>query len=421
MKSARNPSFPNWNTRQVALATFFVVAVGLAFWLLFRFRSVILILFASILIGMALQPMVQWLTRRGIVRNLSLAIVYLILILLIGSVIWVLVPLIVEQSSALIISLPDIYIQLRAALMKSNSSILQNFAWQMPSDMRLLMNNATQAPADLNAVENVLGIVGSLLKTILAAIAVFLLTSFWILDGARTIAGLLLYLPKRFRIPTEDVLGQIEKRVGAFLRGQFLLSLSIAILALISYLIIGLPNALVLALIAGIFEAVPIFGPALGAIPALLVAFSLNPTLVVWVLLATVVMQGLENYLLVPRIMGSAVGVNPVITLLLLATFSSLLGLPGALLAIPSAAILQLLLSRFVIDRQKETWKIEDGRDASSALNYELQELVMDIRKQIRHKEMRADSESDQLEDEIEAVALSVRVLLDHDRLESGS
>lgn len=412
MKKTDIIPLPHWNTRQVVYATLFVVAVGMGFWLLFRFRVVILLLFTAIILGMALHPLLDWFTRRGISRNFGLALVYILLIAIIAGLIVMLVPMIVEQSSALIVTLPEIYSDLRAALLKSPSTILLNIALRTPSDLRLVMSNVSTQPADFSAVETVFKLTGSLFNGFLALIAVFLLTSFWILESDRTLMTLILFLPQRYRVEAESLFNQIEKRVGAFVRGQFLLSLSIAILAFISYTIIGLPNTLVLALVAGIFEAVPIFGPALGAIPAVLVAYSLDPSLVIWVVVSTLVMQGLENYLLVPRIMSASVGVNPLITLLLLATFSSLLGLPGALLAIPSAAILHLLLYRFVINRERPAWEPGEGRGVNSALRYEIRELINDVRKQLRRKKTKVNSESDQVEDEIEEIAIALEHLL---------
>ena len=120
-------------------------------------------------------------------------------------------------------------------------------------------------------------------------------------------------------------------------------------MSLMAYLIIGLPHALVLAIVAGVLEAVPVFGPVLGAIAPMLVALSVDPAQMVWVLLAAVVIQQSENYLLVPRIMDRSVGVNAVVTLLAIAGFSALEGLAGAVLAIPMAAIIQLLLDRYVL------------------------------------------------------------------------
>ena len=103
----------------------------------------------------------------------------------------------------------------------------------------------------------------------------------------------------------------METKVGFYIAGQGILCLVIGIMALVAYRLIGLPNALVLALIAGVLEAVPMIGPLLGAIPAALVALSIAPDKLIWVIVATVVIQQLENSLLVPRVMRKRWGSIP--------------------------------------------------------------------------------------------------------------
>ncbi len=383
--------------------------------MLYRYRMVILILFTAIILGMALRPMVDRLMQRGISRSWSLGLVYALILSLLIVVVWMLVPVIISQSSELIVSLPDIYQQLRKFLLTSHSMIFFNIGINMPMDIRLILNKTQPVSQNLDEVGRVIQISASLLKGFLASLAVFLLMSFWILESDRTIANLILYLPQRYRSSGEALIKSVEMRVAAFIRGQFFLCLSIAILALVSYLIIELPNALVLALIAGILEAIPIFGPALGAVPAILIAYSLEPQKVIWVIISIITMQGLENYLLVPRIMGASVGVNPIITLLVMVTFSSLLGLPGALLAIPFAAIFQLLMDRLVLSRDLSSRKIQDGRGTFSALRYDLDELVGDVRKQLRKKDERSSEKIDDVEDEIETIAFQLEQLLEED------
>ncbi|MFT3892049.1 MAG: AI-2E family transporter [Anaerolineales bacterium] len=128
--------------------------------------------------------------------------------------------------------------------------------------------------------------------------------------------------------------------------------------AAIFYSFIGLPYALVLGVVAGIMEMIPIFGPALGAIPALLTALSIDPQKAIWVLISTGIIQASENIWLVPRIMKNSMGVNPIIILLSLVAFSSIFGFPGAVLAIPLAAMIQLILDRIVAS----TTEISDGQ-----------------------------------------------------------
>ena len=115
---------------------------------------------------------------------------------------------------------------------------------------------------------------------------------------------------------------------------------------------IGLPSPLVLGLLAGVFEAVPVVGPILGAVLPVLLALSVDPSKVIWVVVATIVIQQAEGHLLVPRVMDKAVGVSPIVTILAILAFSTLFGLPGAVLAIPLAALIQILLNYAVLQRE---------------------------------------------------------------------
>ena len=207
----------------------------------------------------------------------------------------------------------------------------------------------------------------------------------------------------------------METKVGFYIAGQGVLCLVIGIMALVAYLLIGLPNALVLALVAGVLEAVPMIGPLLGAIPAAVIALSIAPSKLVWVIVATIVIQQLENSLLVPRVMRKAVGVNPFVSLLAIFAFSSLFGIAGALMAIPMAAIIQLLLDRFVFHPAAMEPEVSTGRDYASRLRYEAQDLAQDLRKQARLKKGGSDlrvKQIDQVMDEIETITTDLDALL---------
>jgi len=164
-----------------------------------------------------------------------------------------------------------------------------------------------------------------------------------------------------------------------------------------------------------VLEAIPMIGPLLGAIPAALVALSIAPDKLVWDIVATVVIQQLENSLLVPRVMSKAVGVNPFVTLLALFAFSSLFGLAGALMAVPMAAIIQLVLNRFVFHPAAMEPEVSAGRDYASRLRYDAQDLAQDLRKQARLKKGGSDlriKQIDQVMDEIETITTDLDALL---------
>jgi predicted PurR-regulated permease PerM len=260
-----------------------------------------------------------------------------------------------------------------------------------------------------------LGYITGVSKALFISIVVMVLAFYWTLDGPRIIQSFLMLIPQDQRESISELIVAMETKVGFFIAGQGVLCLVIGIMALIAYLLIGLPNALVLALMAGVLEAVPMIGPLLGAVPAALVALSIAPDKLIWVIVATVVIQQLENSLLVPRVMRRAVGVNPFVTLLALFAFSSLFGIAGAFMAIPMAAIIQLLLNRFVFHPAAMEPEASAGRDYASRLRYEAQDLAQDLRKQARLKKEGSDQDVKQIDhvmDEIEGITTDLDSLL---------
>jgi len=149
----------------------------------------------------------------------------------------------------------------------------------------------------------------------------------------------------------------------------------------------------------------------LGAVPAVLIALSVSPAKAIYVVAASLVIQELENHLLVPRVMKRSVGVNSMVTLLALLAFTPLLGLMGAILAIPMAAIVQLFINRFVLTPLQTEIQPTNGRDQLSRLRYEAQELTLDVRKQMREND-HIDGSEQEVVDSLESIALELDQLL---------
>ncbi len=405
----------DWTFRRVVWATLVLVVVFLGFWILYRFYQVVFILFIAILIGTVIRPVVTWLYRRGLPRIAGVILVYLLLLALLISFVLLLFPLIVEQGATIVAAVPGYYQGLREEMVNSTNQLIVHLSGFLPAALPSLEPIQQTGQQVLASAGQALGYVASAANIIFITIAVLLLTFHWTLDGPRTIQSLLLLVPKGRRGSISELISAMETKVGFYIAGQGVLCLVIGILALVAYLLIGLPNALVLALVAGMLEAVPMVGPLLGAIPAAVVALSIAPSRLVWVIIATVVIQMLENNLLVPRVMRRAVGVNPFVSLLAIFAFSSLFGIAGALLAIPMAAIIQLLLDRFVFHPEALESEASAGRDLASRLRYEAQDLAQDLRKQARLKKggsVLRVKQVDQVMDEIEAITTDLDALL---------
>jgi predicted PurR-regulated permease PerM len=396
-------------------ATLVLVFVALSFWLLYRFNQVVFIVFIAIVMGTVIRPAVTWLHRRGLPRIAGVILVYLLLLALLISFVLLLFPLIVEQGTTIAAAVPGYYQSLREWMVNYPNQLIVRLSEFLPATLPGLEPVQQTGQQMLASAGKALGYVISAANIIFTATAVLLLAFHWTLDGPRTIRSLLLLLPKDQRESSSELISAMETKVGSYIVGQGVLCLVIGILALIAYLLIGLPNALVLALVAGVLEAVPMIGPLLGAIPAALVALSIAPVKLIWVIVATVIIQQLENSLLVPRVMRRAVGVNPFVSLLALFAFSSLFGIAGALMAIPMAAIIQLLLDRFVFHPGTMESEVSAGRGYASRLRYEAQDLAQDLRKQARLKIGGSDlrvKQIDQVMDEIEAMTTDLDALL---------
>lgn len=404
---------PDWSTRQVVTATLFVVAVSLAFWLVYRFRLVLFILFIAIVLGTAIRPAVQWLNRRGLPRPAGVMVMYALILLILVGFILLVIPLITREAAQIGTEMPEYYQDLRSAMIGSSSRLIRIIGFQLPPQLFYFLQQEQQTGGEtLDRVTQSFLIAGLIGRSLFVVLAVFLLGFYWTLDSERVLRTILFLFPRRQREETRELIAEVESLLGSFIRGQSILVLAITIASLAAYLIIGLPYALVLAAFAGIMEVVPIIGPTLGAIPAVFVALSLDPPKVIWVVLATVLIQGLENYFLVPRVMGKSVGVSPFVILLSLAAFTSLIGLPGALLAIPMAAILQIIMERLVFSEPADDKNLS-GRDYLSKLRLEAQDLTRDIRMQLRQKDAPPDDTSDQIEDQIELITRDLDDLLE--------
>lgn len=403
--------------RRVVWATLVLAAVALSFWLLYRFYQVVFILFIAILMGTVIRPLVGWLQRRGIPRVGGVLLIYSSLLALSIGFVLLLFPLIVEQSATITAAVPGYYETLHAWMGSFSNQFVVQLSAFLPAELPSLGLELVEqtGPEMVASAGQALGYVTGAIEVAFFAIVILLLTFHWTLDGPRTLQSALLLVPKDRRESLSDLIAAMESTVGFYIAGQGILCLVVGLLSLVAYLLLGLPNALVLALVAGLLEAVPMVGPLLGAIPAGVVALAIAPTRLIWVIVVSVVIQQLENNLLVPRIMRKAVGVNPFVSLLALFAFSSLFGIAGALMAIPTAAMLQLLLNRFVFGPEAAELEATPGRGTASRLRYKAQDLVQDLRKQARLTKsgsLLRVNQLDQVMDEIETITTELDALL---------
>ena len=405
----------NWTFRKVMWATLVLVLVALSFWFFYRFNQVVFMLFVAIVLGTVIRPIVTWLHQRGISQTLGAILVFILLILLLISFMLLLFPLIFQQVSTITAALPGYYQSMREWMVTNSNQLILSLSQFLPPTLPWLTPIRQTGPQILVSAEQALGYVVAAAQAIFISTVILLLAFYWTLMGTRTIQSLLRLVPKERRKSMGDLVFAMETKVGSYIAGQGVLCLAIGIMSLIAYLIIGLPNILVLALIAGVLEVVPMIGPLLGAIPAGIIALSIAPSKVIWVIVATIIIHQSENYLLVPRVMRKAEVVNQFVALLAIFAFSSFFGIAGALMAIPMAAIIQLILDQFIFHPAKKEMEVSTGRDYASRLRYEAEDLVQNLNKQARlmkRGSVQKIKQIDQVMDEIESITTDLDTLL---------
>ena len=379
MKSPSSERVVTWTTSQVVLATIFVVCVFLTFWLLYRLRDVLFLFFVAIVVGTAIRPAVDWLHRRGVPRATGVIVLYILIAGVLIGFLAMILPLLADQATEISRTLPEYYTSFRGALVDSGNRLLQNIGLRLPTQISILVNRTPNTEEVVDQVGQTFLYINLVLKGLLGTLVVFLLAYYWTQEGNFILRSLLRITPPQRKKNIREFLQLAEMKLGGYIRGQGLLCLAVGVTAFIAYLLIGLPYTLVLAIFAGVMEMVPIFGPALGAVPALLVALSIDPSKAIWVVVATTLIQLLENTVLVPRIMKHSVGVNPIITLLSLIAFGSVFGFVGALLALPLAAIIQLLVSRVMLTAAENARKSQEKEAQIQSLIRESQELMQTL------------------------------------------
>jgi predicted PurR-regulated permease PerM len=408
---------------QVALLTLALLLGILFFWQAWELRYMLFALLAALMLHTGMQPAVHALERRGVNRRIGVALVYIALLLVVIGILLMLVPMLSSQFARLIERIPEYYAMVRTLLLNSGIEFFQRLAitLPMPSNMQQVESivlESTGGASSAPAGAGIFAVIGGVVQGIFITLAVFAIGFYLTIDRDRIVTSWLLRMDAARRESTRSLVDEVEGKVGAFIRGQLILCTVIGLFSFAAYLLIGLPYAPALGALAFIFEAVPMVGPLLSAIPAVIVAATMGPDKLLWVIVAVSVIQVAENNILVPRVMDRAVGVNAMVSLLAIVAFSFLFGILGAILAIPLAATIQVLLNRYVFAEADEASEEMTeganvyGRASLDYLRLQAAGLAQDVRKQFRASTEEASSETDSIEDEIELTAIDIYNLL---------
>jgi predicted PurR-regulated permease PerM len=328
-----------------ALVTYGVVAVlaGIvALYSAFLLRQVLLLLYVAGLLAIGISPSVRWLERRSaerrIPRWIAILFIYLGLLLMVTLTLLLVVPPLAKQAQDLWTNLPA-YADTLQRWLVARGLISHTYSWS-----ELLRN----APSPGLALAGVLGALQGFLGAIGALVTVLVLPYYLLLEAPNLQVTFVKFFAREHRPLLARVLHSVTIKVSAWLSGQLILAAIIGTTAALGLWLLGVPYFYVLALLAGIGEMIPVVGPILAAIPAVLVAMTVSVQTGVFTIIYFSAQQFIENHFLVPRVMQRQVGVSPVTVIAALLIGSELLGIVGALLAVPTAAIVQVLVNEYL-------------------------------------------------------------------------
>jgi predicted PurR-regulated permease PerM len=331
----------SWAVRGAGLAIGVGTVVLLAF-LAGAARDILLLVFLAVLLGAALEPLVgQIRARIGIGRGLSILIVYATFFVAVVGVAVFLVPAALVQLGGAFERLPGFLDRLRAWSANLRPEVL--------SDGVGALIDAVEAPFRPGQPPDADGIVGASLAVghVAAALVTLLaLVFFWLTERSRLQRYALAFFTEERRAGIRDAWNEVESRLGMWVRGQLVLMATIGVATGIAYSVLGLPGALLLALIAAVTEVIPIVGPLVGAIPALLVATTISPETAILTLGIYLLIHAVEGNVLVPMVMRNTVGLSPFLVLVSLLVGGAAGGILGAIVAVPIVAGLTVILDR---------------------------------------------------------------------------
>jgi len=310
-----------------------VAAVFVLLWLLHQLWHILLLGMIALMLTAALDPPVRRLQARGIGRSWSVAIIMTTVVVgLLGTVLIILSPVITE-GQAFLKALPEQVDRLQGVL-KDNP--------QLYDRLRSAAENATGG-GSAAVTGNVKQVTFSIINLITDTLVVLTFTIYFLLDGKRIYRWTVRYVPSRHRRKFDRTIPEVSRVVSGYVSGQLLTSLAFGIFSFAVLTAVGVPQPLFLALLAAVGDAIPIVGVTAVTIPTVLLALTISPSAAIIVLLAYLIYQQIENYFIVPRIYQSTLQISSFAVLLAVLVGSALLGIVGALLALPIAAAIPVV------------------------------------------------------------------------------
>jgi len=340
-----------------------ILATIVGVWLFFQLRVIVLLLVVALVLAGTFKPLVEWMERRGLKRIYALSLLFLALLLVTSLLIFLTVPPLLEQVAAMVRDAPRHREELIA--------LLQQRAATAPLARALQATGIEQATARIESY--VMGYAPRALIALGWALTTLFVSFYILADGKRTQGVLYAIVPRHYHMRLARILQNLEVIVGGYMRGQLITCVAIGVFTYLLLVVCRVPNALSIALFAAVADVMPFIGGLLATLPAVLAALSRGVSVSILVLVTLFVYQEFENRVLVPKVYGHVLRLSPTVVVLALLSGGVLLGVIGALLALPIAAGLQMMLLELRVEMPGDDRddRLEHARDVKAEATYE--------------------------------------------------
>ena len=321
----------------------------LLFVFLYILKDVVIIFLFALVIASGISPFANWLDERGFPRVIGVLALYIIILGLAVFILSLVVPYISNDINRLISVLPKVVEQVSSSLDAAQQSSPQylDFLGEVQNILSSLSSSLQQAS------QSVVGLIVSVFGGVFSFFAILIISFYLSVTKKGVETFLSSVVPEKYENYVISLWKRTEIKVGKWLQGQMLLGLIVGLMVYVGLSLLNVKFALLLSLLIMVLELVPLVGPVVSAIPAVMLAFLQSPPLGLWVLALYVGVQQLENHILVPIILGRTLNLNPVVIIIALLVGQQLAGIPGMILAVPISTIIVEMLDD--VARNKES------------------------------------------------------------------
>src|SRR3989344_1513706 len=335
------------NFETVAKIVFFL---GI-FWILYQLRDLLLVVLTAVVFASAIEPAVLWFKHYKVPRVLGVLGMYVLVFGTIVSIFYFFLPILINDLQGAISQLPQ--------YLDSSTSSVSNFSEKFTGTLSVRETLNGFMDAVNNIESSIFQIISAIFGGVLSSVLIIVISFYLAVqeDGIKNFLSII--TPIKHEKYVIGLWQRAQKKIGSWMRGQLLLAFIIGILVYLGLSIFGIKYALLLALIAAIFELIPIFGPILAAVPAIGFSFSDGgASSAIFVLILYIIIQQFENHLIYPLVVKQVVGVPSIIAIIALIAGAKLAGIIGIILSIPIAAVLMELFND--LDKEKHQLREEN-------------------------------------------------------------